>query len=91
MELAELVKIQTKKKGISASIKKIINPRVEKSNHYFNPKNENFLKLGLKPRKISEVILNEMIDKIIANKDNVNKEIIFPEIKWKKWTKRFLQ
>tara|TARA_B110000211_G_scaffold226921_1_gene281081 strand:+ start:1970 stop:3121 length:1152 start_codon:yes stop_codon:yes gene_type:complete len=84
MELAELVKIQTKKKGISASIKKIINPRVEKSNHYFNPKNENFLKLGLKPRKISEVILNEMIDKIIANKDNVNKEIIFPEIKWKK-------
>jgi len=83
MELAELVKIQAEKKEILATIKKISNPRVEKPSHYFNPKNENFLKLGLKPRKISDVILDEMLDEILKNKDNVNKEIIFPNIKWK--------
>ena len=84
LELAEIIKQQSEKKNINVKIEKIENPRVEQSEHYYNPKNFNFKKLGLKPRKISEVILNEMIDEIVKYKNNFKSELILPKIKWKR-------
>jgi len=83
LELAEIIKQQSEKKNINVKIEKIENPRVEQAEHYYNPKNFNFKKLGLKPKKISDVILNEMIDEIVKYKNNFKSELILPKIKWK--------
>ena len=84
LELAEIIKQQSEKKNINVKIEKIENPRVEQAEHYYNPKNFNFKKLGLKPKKISDVILNEMIDEIVKYKNNFKSELILPKIKWKR-------
>ncbi len=45
MELAQLVKESGEKLGLDVKIANIENPRFEKENHHYNPKNESFLKL----------------------------------------------
>ena len=56
MELAEIIKSEGEKLNLTVKIEKIENPRVEKENHYYNPKNDSFIKLGLKKRKLKDFI-----------------------------------
>ena len=49
---------------------------------YYNPTNESFRKLGLKPHILSETLINSMLGNIINNKDNINPDIILPKVKW---------
>ena len=48
VDLANQVK-DAAKININIKIKKIKNPRFEKENHYYNPTNKSFNKIGLKP------------------------------------------
>ena len=50
-ELALLVSQTMNSEDIKTEIKKIDNPRVEESDHYYNPKNKSFLDLGLNVKK----------------------------------------
>ena len=83
MELAEIVKEAGSRLGLNVKIKKILNPRVEKDEHYYNPKNDGFLKLGFKPRALSDVLLNSMLGKIIEARENIDETKIIPSIRWK--------
>jgi len=83
MQLAEIVKTAGEKMGLKVDIRNISNPRVEKEEHYYNPKNEKFLKLGLQPHKLSDVLLDSMLKRIIEAKENIDTSIILPSIKWK--------
>tara|TARA_B100000959_G_scaffold287336_1_gene371216 strand:- start:1116 stop:2261 length:1146 start_codon:yes stop_codon:yes gene_type:complete len=81
-QLAKKVKSALKEINISAEIKKIINPRKEKEKHYYNAKNTNLLKLGLKPRLLTNKEIIKLANYVIGYKKKINKNIIKPKTKW---------
>jgi UDP-sulfoquinovose synthase len=81
-ELAEKVKDSAKALGLQVKIDNITNPRVEKEEHYYNPKYENFKKLGLKPKLLSNETLIELMEYVQRHKSNIDEEIIFMNTKW---------
>ncbi|MBI5644473.1 NAD-dependent epimerase/dehydratase family protein [Candidatus Kaiserbacteria bacterium] len=83
-ELAEIVRDAAKKMGIDAKVKHVKNPRKEAEDHYYKPVHKELLKLGLKPHKLSEVLVESMMAKIIEHKDNIEDEIIMPRVVWEK-------
>ena len=62
----------------------IKNPRTEQEDHYYKPTNTSLIKLGLKPIKIEDAILSEMIKKVQKFKDRILVDTVMPNIKWHK-------
>jgi len=81
-QLAQLVQQAADKLGIKSEIKHIANPRKEQEEHYYNPTHTKLLELGLKPHKLSDVLINSMLKKIYRYKNNINHKTITPKIKW---------
>lgn len=83
-ELAEKVLKSAKNIGLkNTKIKKIINPRVEMEDHYYNPVCESFKSLGLKANKLSNGYLEKLIEELLIFKSNIKNSEILPNIKWK--------
>ncbi|MEK7560027.1 MAG: NAD-dependent epimerase/dehydratase family protein [Patescibacteria group bacterium] len=83
MDLAERVKRAGESLGLSVQIKNHPNPRVEKEEHYYNPKNTSLLSLGLKPHYLSDEFVKKMIQKIMSHKEHIDHYVIHPTIQWK--------
>ena len=81
-ELSKLIKISANKLGFTVKINHIENPRTEMQKHYYNPKNESFLKLGLRPKNINQDFIISVLKKIEKYKSSVDLKIIDPTIKW---------
>jgi UDP-sulfoquinovose synthase len=87
VELAQMVKHAS---PIPVCIQKIPNPRAEVEGHYYNPSNQSFLDLGLKPHLLADDILIHMIttvattpEAIINYFDPYNPSVITPNVRWK--------
>ena len=70
--------------GIKAKMKNLENPRTEQENHYYKPKNNSLISLGLKPTMIGNNVLPNMMKKALQYKDRILERTILPTIKWKK-------
>lgn len=84
MQLAEMVKEAADQLGFPVVVDHIANPRVEKEEHYFNPIHSKLKDLGLKPRLLSEELLENMIKYIAGVRDRINTATILPTITWHK-------
>lgn len=82
-ELAGLVKHAAEHHGMTVHIDHVTNPRVEQDKHHFNPSNEKLRALGLQPRKLSDVMLEQMFIDIHANQMRIDKDVIHPKVKWR--------
>lgn len=83
INLANQVRDAAKKININIKIKKIKNPRFELENHYYNPTNKSFSKIGLKPLKLNSNFIIESIKYVQNNLKSINEKTIYPNIKWK--------
>ncbi len=83
VELANLVQEAAAKVGIEVTIQNVDNPRIESENHYYNPVSQNLRSLGLKPRLLSDVLVQDMLRYIVAHKDYINPIHIPPTIRWR--------
>jgi UDP-sulfoquinovose synthase len=83
-EIAEKVQAAGEKLNVEVKIAHLSNPRVEKEEHYYNPKNTNLLDLGLKPHYLSDSLLDSLLNIAIKYKDKVDKDIIMPKVNWRK-------
>ena len=83
LELAELVKSSLKHINVEVTVKKIINPRIEKEKHYYNAKHSNLRKLGLNPLKLNKNIIIEMARYCQKLSHNIDRDIIQPRVNWK--------
>jgi len=63
-------------------IQSVANPRVEKEEHYYNPKYSGLQDLGFEPTLLSKVILSRLFAVCEHYSENINKEIIFKGVKW---------
>jgi len=83
LELAEMVVEAASGVGIDASLEHIENPRVEAEEHYYNPKNDALLGLGLKPRLLSDELVEGMIGKVQQHKDAIDMDTLLPRVRWR--------
>jgi UDP-sulfoquinovose synthase len=81
-ELAELVKRAGQEIGLAVRIENVDNPRVEAEEHYYNATHTKLLELGLKPRYLSETLIESMFEIIGRHKDRVIREHIMPRTQW---------
>ena len=84
LELAQIVRDAAAKLGLPVEISHLPNPRVELEEHYYNPKNDSLLKLGLQPIKLSSELIDSMLLRIDKAKSLVDLEVIYPKTQWKR-------
>jgi UDP-sulfoquinovose synthase len=82
LELAELVQEQAAKLGIAARIEHLENPRVEAETHYYNPRHQKLIDLGLQPHYLSDVLIGGMLARIRECADRIKPNIILPRVRW---------
>lgn len=83
LDLAKTVQKAGEALGVKVTIDNITNPRVEMEEHYYNPKNDALLKLGLKPALLSSELIDSMLGKIKKEKESIDKSTILPKVSWK--------
>ncbi len=82
-ELARKVKATGDRLGYDVKIKPIENPRVEKEEHYYNPKYSGLLDLGLKPHYLTDEVIEGFFSVAQRYKERINRDAIFKGVKWK--------
>ncbi len=83
-ELAEKVKQVGAKLGYTVQLQNIPNPRIEKEEHYYNPKYMGLVQLGLEPHYLTEETLTEMFQVVEHYKANINPDAIYRGVSWHK-------
>jgi len=82
-QLAARVKKVGENLGYQVELQHFDNPRVEKEEHYYNPKYTGLIELGLEPHYLSDEVLESMFKVVEQYKQNINKEAIFRGVSWK--------
>src|SRR6185437_145655 len=82
LELAERVREVGRQLGLDVPIRAIGNPRRERDEHYYRPAHDGLLKLGLKPRWLSDDRLASMIEFVKRHRDAVDRTRILPRVSW---------
>jgi UDP-sulfoquinovose synthase len=83
LELAQIVQTAATKLGFETRIDHIDNPRIEAEDHYYNPRNDTLLALGLQPRLLSEELVETMLGRISASADAIDQATILPRVRWR--------
>jgi UDP-sulfoquinovose synthase len=81
-QLAEMVREQAEKLGIAVKVNHLPNPRVEMEEHHYNVVHDNLLGLGLKPRFLSDELIDSMLKKISKARNHIRVETILPHVSW---------
>jgi len=82
LELAEVVQREAAKLGIEARLEHLENPRVEAETHYYNPRHQKLIDLGLQPRYLSDVLIDSMLARIREQAGRIKPHIILPRVRW---------
>ena len=83
-DLAGHVKASGERLGLKVEIKSLPNPRKEAEDHYYNPVHTGLLDLGLKPNKLTDETMDEMMGLTLKYRDRIVNERIFRGVKWRK-------
>jgi UDP-sulfoquinovose synthase len=83
LELASEVCAAANALGYNARVENCENPRVELEEHYYNPQHNGLVNLGLKPRLLSEELIETMLHTVERFKDRVSLRAIPPATQWR--------
>lgn len=81
-ELAEMTMRTGGRLGYKVELRHIENPRVEKEEHYYNPKYTGLAGLGLTPHRLTGEVLAQMFRVVERHKANIDGNVIFKGVKW---------
>jgi UDP-sulfoquinovose synthase len=83
LQLARLVEVAGKKLGLKVAIEHLPDPRVEAEEHYYNAKHTKLIDLGLKPHRLSESLLDSLVNIAVQHRERIDTSILFPRINWR--------
>lgn len=83
-DLARLVREQSVKIGLKVEVQRLENPRVEAAEHYYNPRCQKLLDLGLSPRLLSDILIDSMLLRVQENAGRIRRESILPRVHWRR-------
>lgn len=81
-ELANMTAKVGNELGYDVKIDHLENPRKEAEEHYYNPKFQGLIDIGLKPNLLSENVLKGMFKIVGEHRKNIRPEVIFRAVKW---------
>jgi len=84
LELAKMVQESGKELGLEVKIEHLPDPRVEAEAHYYNAKHSKLIELGLQPHRLSESLLDSLINIAIRYKDRIDPVQFVPTVNWRK-------
>ena len=82
LDLARTVQHQAQKLGFRVAISHLPNPRVEAEAHYYNPRHQKLLDLGLQPHLLSDVLVDSMLVTIRDHAERIRHDVILPHVRW---------
>lgn len=77
-DMAELVK-----KTLGGQIQYVINPRVEKEEHYYSASNQSFLDQGLRPIELTPAIIENIAKEVEKHKREIKTKDLFIRVDWR--------
>ena len=81
-ELAKRIQAAARRLGIKVESNSVQNPRLELEEHYYNAKHSALIDLGLRPTRMSEDVLVEMLEWIYLKRDAIDLRKIHPRVSW---------
>jgi len=81
-DLAEKIQRVGIKLGYEVEIDHLENPRREAEEHYYNPKYQGLLDIGVKPHYLTDEVLEGMMRVVEKFERNIRKDVIFRGVKW---------
>jgi UDP-sulfoquinovose synthase len=82
-QIAEKVREVGNGMGLDVRIAPIDNPRKEAEDHYYNPAHSGLTELGLKPHHLTDDVVADMLETILAYKQDISVRKIMPRVRWK--------
>ena len=82
-ELAKTVQQAVAARGGEIEIVPVPDPRVEAEEHYYNPRAEKLLELGLEPHFLSDELVKSLFSTIDRYRDRIIESAILPSTKWR--------
>jgi len=83
-QLADLIQAAARQKGHAVEIQHVPDPRVEAEVHYYNARHTKLIDLGLKPKLLSNVLIDSILDKVEQHKHRVKKDRIAALVNWRR-------
>ena len=81
--LANIVIECARELGINVTADHLINPRVEKEDHYYNPTCQTLFDLGYEPTTNIKYEVKNLLQDLRPYKDRIIKDVIMPKTKWR--------
>lgn len=81
-ELAERVRRAASELNLPVEIQSLPNPRKEAEEHYYNPAHSTLLDLGLEPTYMTDEILADMLERVLAYREHIARDRILPRVQW---------
>ncbi len=81
-ELAEMISRTGRNLGYDVQIEHLDNPRREAEEHYYNPRYQGLVDLGVIPHWLTEEVLADMFHLVEQHAGRIRTDIIFKGIKW---------
>jgi UDP-sulfoquinovose synthase len=69
--------------GLGVEVRSIDNPRSEAEEHYYNPRHEQLLAMGLEPNLMSDDVIAAMLERVLHHRDRIDVRRIMPRVRWK--------
>ncbi len=82
LQLAEMIAKVGREKGYFSDFEHIVNPRIEKEEHYYKVEKSKLKKLGFKPLDMKKEI-KRMFEDLKPHLNNVKTDVIRPKIRWR--------
>lgn len=83
LQLAQLVQAAASKLGLKAELHHLPPPRVELEEHYFNAKHTKLADLGLLPHKLSDALLDSLVNIALKYRDRIDTTLLMPRVNWR--------
>src|SRR6266550_448055 len=83
LELAHLVESSARKLDVVVEIDHLPDPRVEAEQHYYNAKHSKLIDLGLQPHRLSDSLLDSLMNIAMRYRDRVDASLMLPQVNWR--------
>jgi len=83
LQLAEMVRDAAREMGLPTTIEHLEPPRVESQEHYYNAKNSKLTDLGLRPHRLSDSLLDSLMNIAMKYQDRIDRSLFLPQVNWR--------
>src|SRR5258708_38316008 len=83
LDLAHMVQQAAEEMDLPVEIQHLPDPRVESEEHYYNPKHCKLIDLGLRPHRLSDSLLDSLMNIAMKYQERIDRSLFAPQVNWR--------